>query len=72
MPNGPSVTKLAGSQPDFANDGSSSVYSHTAKPAARPANAPALVAPFQYRPPITAGANCATAANEMSPIATSA
>jgi hypothetical protein len=46
-PNRPSVRKLAGSQPDFANEGRSSVYPHTANPAESPANAPARVAPRQ-------------------------
>ena len=35
------------SQPDFANDGRRSVYSHTPKPAQSPASAPLCVAPFQ-------------------------
>ena len=47
MPNGPSRRKPIGSHPDFANDGSSSVYSQTANPVPRPASAPARVAPFQ-------------------------
>ena len=36
-----------------------------------PAIAPALVAPRQNRPPISAGANCATATNDIRPIDTS-
>jgi hypothetical protein len=41
-------------------------------PPARPASAPSRVPPFQNRPPITTGANCATAAKEIRPIETSA
>ena len=47
MPHGPSATNSAGSHPDRANDGASSVYAQTANPAARPAIAPARVACFQ-------------------------
>ena len=61
-----------GSQPERANAGRSSVYSHTANPAERPASAPRRVPPFQKMPPSAAGANCATAANEMRPIDTRA
>src|SRR5262244_1378104 len=69
---GPCSIKLAGSQPDLANDGSSNVYSQTVNPAMRPASAPARVAPRQNMPPSIGGANCATAAKEISPIATKA
>ena len=41
-------------------------------PASRPASAPLRVPPFQKMPPSIAGANCATAANEIRPIDTSA
>jgi len=37
-----------------------------------PATAPRRVPPFQNIPPISAGANCATAANEIRPMPTSA
>ena len=47
MPHGPSATNPAGSQPDLANDGASSVYAQTANPASKPAIAPARVACFQ-------------------------
>ena len=61
-----------GSQPDLAIDGSRSVQVHSAKPVARPASAPARVPPFQYMPPSSAGANCATAAKLIRPMLTSA
>ena len=61
-----------GNQPDLAIDGSSSVQVHSAKPADRPASAPARVPPFQYMPPSSAGANCATAAKLISPLLTRA
>ncbi|MND03263.1 hypothetical protein D3C83_230030 [compost metagenome] len=61
-----------GSQPDFAKEGSSNVYIHTMNPAARPQTAPARVPPFQKMPPMMAGANWATAENEISPMETSA
>ncbi len=71
-PHGPASTNDNGSQPDLANAGSTRVYAQTAKPSVRPASAPSRVPRFQYMPPSIAGANCATAANEISPIATSA
>jgi hypothetical protein len=52
--------------------GRSSVYAHNAKPVDRPVNAPAIVPCFQYMPPSIAGANCATAMNDTSPIDTRA
>jgi hypothetical protein len=61
-----------GNQPDLAKDGSSRVYSHTAKPLDKPARAPARVAPRQYMPPMMAGANWATAAKLIRPMLTSA
>ena len=72
MPNGPSSMRPIGSQPERANAGSSSVYDHTENPASRAQNAPLRVPPFQKIPPSTTGANCATAANEIRPIDTSA
>ena len=47
------------------------MYDHTTKPAISPASAPRRVPPFQKMPPRAAGANCATAANEIGPIETS-
>ena len=40
IPNGPSVTKSVFHQPDFAIDGSISVYAQTADPAESPAAGP--------------------------------
>jgi hypothetical protein len=72
MPNGPCSSSPSDSQPERANAGSTRVYIQTANPAANPASAPRRVPPFQKMPPSAAGANWATAANEMSPIETSA
>ena len=49
--------------------GNSNVYSHTAKPATRPTITPRRLAPRQYNAAISAGANCATAANASRPVA---
>src|SRR5574343_1509490 len=70
IPNRPRSTKLLDIQPDLAKEGNSRVYSQTAKPEVRPATAPARVPCFQYMPPNMAGANWATAANEISPMPT--
>ncbi len=72
QPNGPSTMKLADSQPDSANEGSSIVWIQTAKPSSRPTMAPFDVPCFQYMPISIDGANCATAVNDTSPIADSA
>jgi hypothetical protein len=67
MSNGPCSIQPRPNQPASVNAGSSSVYIHMPKPSSRPASTPCRLAPRQYRPPISAGANCATAANDINP-----
>ena len=70
-PNGPSASRSGGSQPAVAKAGTATVQTQPRKPAPMPAIAPAAVARRQNRPPISAGANWATAAKEIRPIAAS-
>ena len=71
MPNGPSASRSGGSQPAAAKAGTATAQIQPRKPAPIPAIAPAAVARRQNRPPSSAGANWATAAKEISPMAAS-
>ena len=67
----PSVITDSGKRPGPTSVGSTRVKNQMAKPASMPTVAPRRVPPFQYRPPKTAGTNCATAAKETRPVFTS-
>ena len=67
IPNGPFWRRDAGSQPERASTGATSVYAHIANPADIPAIAPVRLAPRHISPPTRAGATCITAAKETNP-----
>ena len=70
-PSGPRARSSCGSQPAVTTAGTATVQTQPTNPAPIPAIAPAAVARRQNMPPISAGANWATAAKEISPIAAS-
>src|SRR5690606_14694944 len=70
IPKYPWLTIDEFSRPAPAREGKSRVNIQQIKPILSPARAPFLEAPFQYKPPKTEGASCATAAKDTSPIDT--
>ena len=71
MPPKPSVRMELGSRPGPTSEGSTNVKNQIPNPTSSPSVAPRRVPPFQYRPPSTAGTNCATAAKDTKPVFTS-
>ena len=66
----PTLSQALGSNLALIKVGTTNVNAQVIKPANKPAKAPARVLFFQKMPPNVAGANCATAANEIKPIDT--
>ena len=67
MPKGPVCNHAGPIQPEADSVGSSKVYVHTPKPTSMPTSTPRRLAPRQYRPPSSPGANWATAAKAINP-----
>ncbi len=70
IPPKPVLSQVLGSNLALIKVGTTNVNIQVTKPANKPAKAPVRVPFFQKMPPNVAGANCATAANEIKPMDT--